>query len=170
MAQIVKSLPVRWETWVRYLGWEDPLEKGMATHFSILVWKIQWTQELGGPRSMGLQRVGHDWATNTHTCYEQNWNMFQIPWWYKEQVARGILLGRVTNERMNYWACKYMSKLHKLSSFFLSPFPFWLAVPSFPLSFYWLIPLPFKIQLKGYFYNKPLLTASLPPSQTCKLG
>ena len=60
VAQIVKNLPARWETWVRYLGQEDPLEKGMAAHSSILVWKIQWTQEPGGPQFMGLQRIGHD--------------------------------------------------------------------------------------------------------------
>ena len=49
-----------WETWVQSLAWEDPLEKGMATHFSILAWKIPWTEEPGGLQSMGKQRVGHD--------------------------------------------------------------------------------------------------------------
>ena len=48
------------ETWVRSLGQEDSLEKGMATHSSILAWKIPWTQEPGGLQSMGLQRVRHD--------------------------------------------------------------------------------------------------------------
>ena len=48
------------EIWVRSLGWEDPLEDGMATHSSILAWGIPWTEELGGLWSMGLQRVGHD--------------------------------------------------------------------------------------------------------------
>ena len=51
---------------VRSLGWEDPLEKEMATHSSILAWKISWTEEPGGLKSMGLQRVRHDWATNTY--------------------------------------------------------------------------------------------------------
>ena len=51
------------ETWVRSLGQEDPLEKGMATHSSILAWRITWTEEPGGLRSMGSQRLGHDWAT-----------------------------------------------------------------------------------------------------------
>ena len=60
------SLPAVWETWVRYLGQEDPLEKGMATHSSILAWRIPWTEEPGGPQSMGLQRVRHDRATNTY--------------------------------------------------------------------------------------------------------
>ena len=47
-------------TWVRSLGWEDPLQKQMATHSSILAWRIPWTQEPGGLQSMGLQRVGND--------------------------------------------------------------------------------------------------------------
>ena len=54
------------ETRVRSLSWEDPLEKEMATHCSILAWKISWTEESGGLQSMGLQRVGHDWVTNTY--------------------------------------------------------------------------------------------------------
>ena len=60
VAQRLKHLPAMWETWVRSLGWEDPLEKGMAAHSSILAWKISWTGEPGGLQSMGLQRVGHD--------------------------------------------------------------------------------------------------------------
>ena len=60
VAQLVKNLPAVQETWVRSLGWEDPLEKEMETHSSILVWKISWTEEPGGLQSMGLQRVGHD--------------------------------------------------------------------------------------------------------------
>ena len=48
------------KTQVRFLGWEDPLEKGMATHSSILAWIIPWTEELGGLQYMGLQRVRHD--------------------------------------------------------------------------------------------------------------
>ena len=60
VAQLVKSLPAMQETWVRFLGQEDPLEKGMATHSSILVWRIPWAEETGGLKSMGSQRVGHD--------------------------------------------------------------------------------------------------------------
>ena len=51
-----------WETLVQFLGWEDPLEKEMATHSSILAWEIPWTEEPGGVQSMGLQRVRHDWS------------------------------------------------------------------------------------------------------------
>ena len=60
MAQSVKDLPAVQETWVRSLGWEDPLEKEIATYSSILAWKISWTEELGGVQSMGSQRVRHD--------------------------------------------------------------------------------------------------------------
>ena len=52
---MVKNLPAMWKTQVRYLGWEDPLEKEMVTHSSILVWKIPWTEESGGLQSMGSQ-------------------------------------------------------------------------------------------------------------------
>ena len=55
---MVKNLPAMQETWVSSLGWEDPLEKGMATHSSILAWRIPWTGEPGELQSMGLQRVG----------------------------------------------------------------------------------------------------------------
>ena len=60
MAQRLKRLPAKWETWVRSLGQEDPLEKEMATHSSILAWEIPWTGEPGGLQSTGSQRVGHD--------------------------------------------------------------------------------------------------------------
>ena len=54
------------ETWVQSLGWEDPLEKEMATHSSILAWRIPWTEEPGGLQFIGSQRVRHDWATSLH--------------------------------------------------------------------------------------------------------
>ena len=60
VAQRLKRLPAVWETWVRSLGREDPLEKEMATHSSILAWRIPWTEEPDGLQSMGSQRVGHD--------------------------------------------------------------------------------------------------------------
>ena len=60
VAQTIKNLPAMRETWARSLGWEDPLEKGTATHSSILTWRMPWTEEPGGLESMGLQRVGHD--------------------------------------------------------------------------------------------------------------
>ena len=57
---MVKHLPTMLETWVRMLGWEDFLEKEMATHSGILAWRIPWTEEPAGLQSMGSQRVGHD--------------------------------------------------------------------------------------------------------------
>ena len=60
VAQLVKNSPAMQETWVRSLGREDPLEKYMATHSSILTWRILWTDESGGLQSMGSQRVRHD--------------------------------------------------------------------------------------------------------------
>ena len=60
VAQMVKRLHAMRETWVQSLGWEDPLEKKMATHSSMLAWKIPWTEEPGRLQSMGLQRVRHD--------------------------------------------------------------------------------------------------------------
>ena len=61
---MVKNPPTMLETWVQSLGWEDPLEKGKATHSSTLAWKIPWSKEPGRPQSMGSQRVGHDWVTS----------------------------------------------------------------------------------------------------------
>ena len=60
VAQTVKNLPAMQETWVQSLGQEDPLEEEMATHSSILAWKIPWTEEPGRLQSEGSQRVGHD--------------------------------------------------------------------------------------------------------------
>ena len=69
VAQMVKNLPAMQEMWVQSLGREDPLEMEMATHSSILAWEILWTEEPGGLRSMGSQRVGHNWVTKcVHMC------------------------------------------------------------------------------------------------------
>ena len=60
VAQMVKNLPAIQETQVQSLGWEDPLEKGMETHSSVLAWRIPWTEEPGGLQSIGSQRVRHN--------------------------------------------------------------------------------------------------------------
>ena len=71
VAQLVKNLPAMQETWAQSLGWEDPLEEGIAIHSSILAWRIPWTEEPVRLQSMGLQRVGHGclghgvWAVNS---------------------------------------------------------------------------------------------------------
>ena len=64
---MIKNLPVMHKTWVQSLCEEDPQEKGMATHSSILAWRIPWTEEPGGLQSMGSQGVRHNWANNTFT-------------------------------------------------------------------------------------------------------
>ena len=66
MERELKCLPGMWETQVRTLGWEDPLEKEMATHSSTLAWKIPWTKEPSRLQSMGSQRVGHNSGDFTH--------------------------------------------------------------------------------------------------------
>ena len=87
MAQRLKRLPLMQETQVRSLGWEDPLEKEMVTHASILAWRIPWTEKPGGLQSTGSQRVGHDWApspspSGVHRCacmFSLVW-LFLSPW------------------------------------------------------------------------------------------
>ena len=69
VAQRLKRLPPMWETWVRSLGREDPLQKEMVTHSSILAWRILWTEKLARPQFTGWQRVGHDWLTSL--CFFQ---------------------------------------------------------------------------------------------------
>ena len=64
-----KNLPAMQETQVHSLGWEDPLEESMATHSSILAWRISWAEEPGGLQSMGSQRDGHNLVTNTNREY-----------------------------------------------------------------------------------------------------
>ena len=66
VAQTVKNLPVMQETWVQWLGQEDPLEREMATHSSILAWRIPWIEEPDGLQSLELQGVGHNWGSNAH--------------------------------------------------------------------------------------------------------
>jgi len=66
----VKNLPVKQETWVQALGWENPLEEDMATHSSILTWRIPWAEEPGRLQSMGSQRVGQEWSDSKHTCMQ----------------------------------------------------------------------------------------------------
>ena len=68
------------ETQVRSLGHEEPLEKGMATHFSILAWEIPWTEEAGGLQSTGSQRLGHDWVTNTQSRHTSSSLAASKPW------------------------------------------------------------------------------------------
>ena len=71
MTQMVQNLPAMQETQVRSLGWNDLLEEEMATHSNILAWRVSWTEEPDGLLSMGLQRAGHNWVTNTLSRYNK---------------------------------------------------------------------------------------------------
>ena len=83
MAQWVKNLPAMQETWVWSLGWEDPLEEDIATHSSILAWRIPWTEEPGGLQSMWSQRVGHNWSAWAHVqAWKFNLTMYILRFRY----------------------------------------------------------------------------------------
>ena len=73
VAQLVKNLPAVWETWVRFLGWEDPPEKEMAPHSSTLAWKIPWMEEPGRLQTIGSRRVRHDRATSLSLFPFMHW-------------------------------------------------------------------------------------------------
>ena len=83
VAHVVKNLPAMQETQIPSLGWEDPLEKEMAAHSSILGWRIPWTEEPGGLQSTGSQRVGHDWATSPSPSpsYSETWKFRKADSW-----------------------------------------------------------------------------------------
>ena len=87
VAQMVKRLPTMQETWVQSLGWEDLLEKEMATHSSTLALKIPWTEEPGRLQSMGSQRVGHDWATSMSMSIILLSYLYTIPTGVKPQYG-----------------------------------------------------------------------------------
>ena len=89
MAQMVKNPPAMQETWVQSLGWDYPLEKGMATHSSILAWRISWTDEPGRLQSMGSQRVRQDWATSTFT-----WHLLSSIQFSHSVVSNSLWLGQ----------------------------------------------------------------------------
>ena len=100
-AQLIKTLPSMWETWVQSQGWEDPLEKGAATHFSILVWRSLWIEGRASRlQSMGSQGVWHDWAT--FTCiYKVQIDIIQNSnfWLYtKSQICRTGLAVKLQTE------------------------------------------------------------------------
>ena len=129
MAQKVKRLPATWESRVRSLGRDDPLEKEMATHYSIRAWRIPWMEEPGGLQSMGSQRVRHDWATSlsllTFMHWRRKWQPTPVflpgefhgwrslvgysPWGHKESdTTERLHLGRYVsyfNKIIHAWVC-----------------------------------------------------------------
>ena len=93
---MVKNLPTMWEAWVRSLGWEDPLEEGVATHSSILAWRIPWTEGPHELQSMGSQRVGHDWVTKHSTWLfsgSWSWSSNTLATWCEEPTEKTLMLG-----------------------------------------------------------------------------
>ena len=135
MAQSLKHLPAMRETQVWSLSWEDPLEKEMATHSSILAWRIPWKEKPGRLQSTGSQRVAHDWATSfsfyqrKHTCIhitsaDRTWppnNSGPHPWsdcpgkswapWRSPQwVSLCVLVGKGKKRRARtvYWPLSYI--------------------------------------------------------------
>ena len=80
VGQTVKNLPAMQETWVRSLAQEDPLGKGMATHSSILAWRIPWTEEPGGLQSMVSQRVGRNWVIKHGMTWRNNDFIYLFHW------------------------------------------------------------------------------------------
>ena len=78
LAQLVKNLPAMQETWVRSLGWEDRLEKGKATHGSVLAWRIPWTEAPGGLQSVGLQRLKRDTVTESSFLLPPSFSLLKI--------------------------------------------------------------------------------------------
>ena len=107
VAEMVKNLPAVWETWVWSLGWEDPLEEGMVTHFGVLAWRTPWTEEPGGLQSVGLQTAGLDWAPEHSTrCFY----VFPAPassWGAATQAppCPRVLLGRPRHRCCFFWWC-----------------------------------------------------------------
>ena len=93
---MVKNPPTMQETWVRFLGWEDPLEKEMAIHSRTIAWKIPWTEEPGRLPSVGSQRVGHYWATSlwlfTFMHQRRKWQPTPV-FLPGESQGRGSLVG-----------------------------------------------------------------------------
>ena len=96
VAPRLKHLPAMQETRVRSLSWDDPLEKEMATHSSILAWRIPWTEEPGRLQSMGSQRVGHDWATSL--------SLSLVIQWIHIRTAKGLGRGKAKTTTKNVLA------------------------------------------------------------------
>ena len=103
-AQSVKRLLALRETWVQSLGWEDPLEKEMATHSSTLAWKIPWTEKPGRLQSVGLQRVGHDWATSLSLFTP--YHSYTHSWQFHSSLAFGNHISQVSSSTnlKNIWS------------------------------------------------------------------
>ena len=114
VAQRLKRLPAMQETWVWPLGQKDPLEKEMATHSSILAWRIPWMEETGGLQFTGSQRVGHNWATSLSSVLA-----WEIPWTEEPGGLQFMGSQRVDHDLVTTTT---------MNSFYLC-FPFFLSIP-----------------------------------------
>ena len=118
VAQTIKNTPAMQEMQVRSLGGEDPLEKEMATHSSILAWRILWTEEPGGLQSKGLQRVGHDWATSlslslSHHEMWRDWERVKMAQLCLLFVISYIMENRIVFSAVCLYSCShYLLSLH----------------------------------------------------------
>ena len=107
VAQMVKNLPAMQESQVWFLGREDPLEKGMTTHSSVLTWEIPRTEEPGGLQSIGSQRVGHAWVTNTG----QGGYLFS---WYNVKLMTSVVQNCCTLQQVHWSWWVYDTMLVKI--------------------------------------------------------
>ena len=135
VALVVKNLPANAgdvRDQVQSLDWEDPLEEGMATHFSILAWRIQWTEELHGQQSMGSQRVRHNWSDLAAELKEHDWVCLNQGW-------RGAKLVLVLDFLSKLWKGKFSLQFYHSNKNILEckmwqkQFPTWaLYTPASP--------------------------------------
>ena len=126
VAQMVKNVPTKWETWVRSLGQKDPLEKEMATPSSILAWEIPWTEKPVGLQSMGSQRVRHNWVTNTFTftlSYTILWSTVALSSYMfrklKMQLLFGLLFDQCQTPPVDCKLLEFIFSLLSLSPLYL---------------------------------------------------
>ena len=109
VAQMVKHLSTMWETCVRSLGQEDPLEKEMAIHSITIAWEIPWTEEPGRLQSMGLQRVGHDWATSLHLTFQKKVASGLV--WHQERDSIYEMMAFTLTSWSVYWSQFFLLKV-----------------------------------------------------------
>ena len=100
VVQLVKNPPAMHETQVQSLGQEDPLEKGMTTHSSILAWRITCTEEPGGLTSMGSQRVRHHWVTNTFTFIQWSKNFSNSIHYKRYFISHPVDIFKITSSNI----------------------------------------------------------------------
>ena len=114
---VVKNPLVMQETWVRSLGGEDPLEKNMATHSSVVAWRILWTEEPGGLQALGSQRVRHDWSNGARTQACMSVTSIKLEKRIKQNSTRKI--SNWLNSH-SYLACHFCINTHSINGKYLS--------------------------------------------------